>query len=367
MSAEADNEIEVVEEEKVDDWKEINKDIKSEDEDKKYSNDVTNDTDSSDQPSVELAIKMGMSKRPSTVNQKTGHEILWPYCSFSLKQFQMFGVGIYLYFKLLRQLTKLFIFLFILSLPLFLSNLASQKIPKTALMFEQTTIGNLGESTEFDQITYPDYVDISFLSDFDIPVDSDTNSINKADAGVVFGWSDLIGTVTFLLFLIYVNNNQEKEAKATDDANITISDYTVRVKGIPKECYNREEIQHHFQKKNDYGQVVDVAICYNDTGIIRKYIEKSEVMEKHQSAIKKEEKAKKIEAIQKKINKTNQQISKIKRKYSKYAICAYVTFNDVESVKKVLYDYPDTFLARCFMKKRLKFRNKHILKIERAK
>lgn len=323
-------------------------------------------TESDDQPNIDLAVRMSMDKRPSTVNPITGIHVLYSYWSFKTTQFQMFGVGIYLYFKFLKQLAKLFIFLFILSLPLTLSNLASQKIDQTALRFEQTTIGNLGDVEEFDSISYPDYIDMSFLSDFKIQVNANTNSIKKADAGIVFGWSDLIGVISFLLFLVYVDAKLQKEAIATDDANITVSDYTIQVTGLPKECYNREEIQHHFQKKNDYGQVVDVAICYNDTGIIRRYMDKCEVMEKYQSAIKKESKRKKIESLKKKINKINAQISKIKKKYSKYAICAYVTFNDVESVKKVLYDYPDTFLARCFMKKTLKFRNKHKLKISKA-
>ncbi len=65
-----------------------------------------------------------------------------------------------------------------------------------------------------------------------------------------------------------------------------------------------------------------------DTGIIKKYLEKSAVMERYQSAIKKEEKPKKIDILLKKVEKTNKKLSKI---------------NDTQSVRKVLYDYPNTF------------------------
>eukprot|EP01083_Nonionella_stella_P011988 34018_1 len=332
----------------------------------KDRNEVTDDTTTTSS-SVELAIKMSMKKKPSTVDTRTGELVPYQCCSFKLLQFQQFGVGIYLYFKFLKQLTKLFLVLFILSLPLFLSSLGSGKLEKTPMMFEQTSIGNLGESTEYERIHVPSYIPLSFLNNFDfLDFDDETNSFAKQDAGIVFAWSDLIGTLIFLVFLIYVRFNNKKEAQATDEANTTVSDYTVCITGLPKDCYNREELQHHFQNKNDYGQVVDVAICYNDTGIIKKYIEKSSVMERYQSAIKKEEKKKKITALEKKAKKVGKQISKIKRRYSKHCICAYVTFNDAESVKKVLYDYPDTFLARLCMKKTLKFRHKYRVKVSRA-
>ncbi|MCP4990355.1 MAG: hypothetical protein GY928_31255 [Colwellia sp.] len=88
-----------------------------------------------------------------------------------------------------------------------------------------------------------------------------------------------------------------------------------------------------------------------DTGIIKKYLEKSAVMERYQSAIKKEEKPKKIDILLKKVEKTNKKLSKI---------------NDTQSVRKVLYDYPNTFLAKLCLKNKMKFRNKYKLKITPA-
>merc|ERR1719295_1069044 len=118
---------------------------------------------------------------------------------------------------------------------------------------------------------------------------------------MIFAWSDLLGTLIFLVFLLYVQVSQKREARETDDANVTVSDYTVRVEGLPKDCFNREELQHHFQTKNNFGKVVDVAICYNDTGIIRKYLQKSTAMEKHQKALILEEKPKKMASLEKKV------------------------------------------------------------------
>ena len=110
---------------------------------------TTGDSDSelaqkSGQEMIKLAKKRGMKRRPS---HKTAEGEMTEYDvgRFKTKSFQQFGVGIYLYFKFLKQLSKLFLFLFVLSVPLSLSCISSHgKLEKTPLMFEQTTIGNLG-------------------------------------------------------------------------------------------------------------------------------------------------------------------------------------------------------------------------------
>lgn len=329
----------------------------------RQKNDSANSTESSEDM-INLAKRISMAKRPCIKDRNTGELKKHPFCSFGVQQFQQFGIGVYLYFKFLRQLTKLFFVLFLLSTPLFLSCLSGKGLEKTPMKFEQTTVGNLGDSVLFPRIHYPDSVDLSGFSFLDF--DEETHTLDKRDGGMIFAWSDLLGTLIFLLFLYYVAISQEKEAIATDDANTTIADYTICVKGLPRDCYNREELQNHFQKKLGYGQVVDVAICYNDTGIIRKYLEKSAAMENYQRAIVKEEKEKKLKSLEKKRAKTNIKLANIKRKYSKHCICAYITFDDAESVKQVMYDYPRTFLARLCMKEKYKFRNQHKLRIYQA-
>ena len=115
-------------------------------------------------------------------------------------------------------------------------------------------------SEKFDRIQYPSFVPLSGLEGFSfIDYDEDTNSIDKADgilhilspfdlnmfrydptmnmlaaAGMIFAWSDLTGTLIFLVFLIYVKVSQKREAQATDDANVTVSDYTILVEGLPR-------------------------------------------------------------------------------------------------------------------------------------
>ena len=125
-------------------------------------------------------------------------------------------------------MTNLFLFLFILSLPLTLSCISSGKLPETSMKFEQTTVGNLGFSKDFQRIDYPQNIKLSFLNNFNfIDFDEKSNSLNKKDGSYIFAWFDLFGTIIFLIFLIYISYKQKKEAKDTDDANTTISDYTI--------------------------------------------------------------------------------------------------------------------------------------------
>lgn len=108
--------------------------------------DETQETsDKTPQEMIKIAKKRGKSRRPSHKNA-SGEMEEYDVIKFKSIDFQQFGVGIYLYFKFLKQLSKLFLFLFVLSVPLSLSCISSHStLEKTPMMFEQTTIGNLGD------------------------------------------------------------------------------------------------------------------------------------------------------------------------------------------------------------------------------
>lgn len=105
--------------------------------------------------------------------------------------------------------------------------------------------------------------------------------------------------------------------------------------------------------------------CFNDTGIINKYIDKSNIVGQRQSAAKRE-KQNEIKSLDKKLTKINKRLNKKKIKFSKRTICAYVTFNDAEECANCLSDYPNTFLSKLCMPRRLRFRNKYRIKVDKA-
>lgn len=207
-------------------------------------------------PCANISWQKSLAKRPSCKNPSTGKLQLHNYCGFKGKDFQQFGVGIYLYFRFVNQLFRLFMVMFVLSLPLVFSSLASRQIDRTQFAFEQTTIGNLGDIS-IEVIEYPSYVNMK-----DIPLVEkyvlDGNSIDKRDAGVVFAWSDLLATLVFIIFLTKVKASQAVEARIADDSQTTVADFSVRVTHLPKHFYNREELQAFFTQ--NWGKVVDVAM-----------------------------------------------------------------------------------------------------------
>ena len=113
------------------------------------------------------------------------------------------------------------------------------------MMFEQTTIGNLG-AYNVTTIDYHDYIPIL------------SGKINKADMGPIFSGLDLFGALLFLLFLKWTKGAQKKVAQAADDAITTVADYSLRISKLPKDALNREELQVFFEKR--WGPVADVAM-----------------------------------------------------------------------------------------------------------
>ena len=112
-------------------------------------------------------------------------------------------------------------------------------LPESGSKFEQTTIGNLGAST------------VTTAKLFNLSVD-------KSDVGIVFGIFDLLSVIIFLLFLRTVKIQQNKIVKEADDSVISAADYTVRVSDLPRDTFNREELQYFFQ--TNFGDVADVAM-----------------------------------------------------------------------------------------------------------
>ena len=318
---------------------------------KKKLSDSEQRRDSAD-PQMSYALQNRLKNCPS---YKTKDGTLKPYglCSMPTKDFIQFGSGIYLYFRFLKQLTCIFFTLFILGIPLLLVSFYSAKLPPSALQFEQTTVGNLGPANETN-VDMPPWLGV-------VPQIND--QIPKAEIGPVFGILDLVGVIILFLFIQITKTRQQQIANAADDAVITAADYTVHVTGLPNSLYNREELQTFFERR--WGKVADIALCYNNSDIVHKYIQKSSIVNDMKRAQKIEDAAK-YEKLEKKMSKLNTKIFQLKKRFSQRCVCAYVTFEEATTADKVLYDYPNKWYTKMFQPKKLRFRRKHALIVKKA-
>ena len=97
----------------------------------------------------------------------------------------------------------------------------------------------------------------------------------------------------------------------------------------------REEIRQFCETR--WGKVVDVAMCYNDTGVAQRYRSKGELMKKMESDL---ARGKAVSKLERKLDQLDKKIEELKTKMEKRLVCAYVTYNFCEDQEACLRDFP---------------------------
>lgn len=71
--------------------------------------------------------------------------------------------------------------------------------------------------------------------------------------GLLFSGSDFVACVVFLAVAVFIKDRIQSVTAAVDGANVKASDYSVLVRGLPRNA-TMEEVLQHFNKLYDLGE-----------------------------------------------------------------------------------------------------------------
>lgn len=133
------------------------------------------------------------------------------------------GIGMELYFRLLRVLGLCFAYKTIFSMPVLVFAVQGDFVPDFGNRFAMTTIGNLGNLAQGIQ-----------QADRLVVVGCQGQELSKLTP--YFGWLDFIGTLMFTCYIIYFRFRVlPRMAKVDDAENITCRDFAVMIENLPPE------------------------------------------------------------------------------------------------------------------------------------
>ncbi|KAK3260482.1 hypothetical protein CYMTET_30559, partial [Cymbomonas tetramitiformis] len=112
---------------------------------------------------------------------------------------------------------------------------------------QTTTLGNLGEIYEVHNETQPDGTVTNITSDSKLSLGMDMTLLKK-DVLVYEAYLDLLAISLFTFFLAFIKKQQEKLAVAVDEQTVTISDYTVELRGLPRDVEDKEEVAGYMER-----------------------------------------------------------------------------------------------------------------------
>jgi Calcium-dependent channel, 7TM region, putative phosphate len=300
--------------------------------------------------SIESAIKY--RNETCIRNFKDGKYYPYPIFGTSLKTLGEHGVGLELYFKLIKSLGVLFFIISCISIyPIYENNLGSG-----------LSAGDIRERWDTWNVSNLDIV--TTQSDLDN---------NNSELLKIF-ICDAVCSSLFIICIMVFRSHSNKTVTANYQDTISLADYSVEVKGLPGDA-SQSHVLEHFSK---FGAVKEVYLARSYGGILSYYKERASLsydlayyrlLEKNgkKNPIKIAKILKKIENFDRKIelneknsDKTNDELPVIR---------GFIVFEEMSTKKKCLNDYEkDKNCCKRLknQKATLKFLGKFPLRVQRT-
>jgi len=219
----------------------------------------------------------------STGRHCSYHGCLADGCNFLLEgsasEMARYGPGMSLYFKNLKWMFWVFLLCSLIMTPQIYFNALGNDINSITLY--KTTLGNLVDgSVDFSF----DFVDANLSLNVEIPGlscqveggDVQGCQIERAGLGVTYAYLDLTLTVFFFICVLWLQKFVKREPKEVAAHFITLDQYTIFVKKVPKGC-GENTLAIYFE--NMTGEYVrDVALAQDNGELIELYKERGEVL-----------------------------------------------------------------------------------------
>jgi hypothetical protein len=170
-------------------------------------------------PSLKRSMSLLQQQDEKAAHEgKTPHYRPYDWTKFS--DFEQFGVGVWLYFKFLVKLYRVFFFLALMTIPTLLVCYNGKSLSNGVSVTKQVdsfTIGNIGTTINATMVTLP-WIDQTY----------EKTSIANYMAGI-----DWAAAAILLLFIWFHSREEESDTQDADDRSLTAADYTLKVLNLP--------------------------------------------------------------------------------------------------------------------------------------
>lgn len=272
--------------------------------------------------------------------------------STSLNQIGEFGLGLELYLRFLRRMSYAF----------FLISLTS---------IYSIYLNSQGQGLKAGSIRQR--WDILTVANTELVNSSDDIEDNKSTLQKLF-ICDIICSALLIVFIIIYQIECSAITRKHGKKSVTVSDFTIEIKGIPRNFCDKSIVSDHFSQ---FGLVHDVVLAKEYKGILSAYKKRSDLMEDKAHYLVLKAKGK---SVDKKLRKNQQNIEKLDFEIDKNekssslkhdelpTLRAYLVFENMNSRKECLLAYKqDTnFCGTLKRSSRFMLIDKYPMKVKKA-
>jgi len=278
------------------------------------------------------------------------------------------GAGLVLYLHLVRGLALTFSAMTVFFLVNIVINSLGNEYSSDANM-ERTMLGNFGSvatvGLECESENLGSCMPVVYSNR---TMDMAGEAVDKEEVIVAEAIMDVLGLLPLVVFLVWMYRKQDAIVADVDANSVTVDDYTVLVKGLPKIASDTSLLQH----MERFGQVVEVQLgrdvgnMLNLTmrrGALAKRIE-SQLAKQHQASEKGNNRAvsaaeARSKVLVSEVRDINKQVREmIAHAGEAEAAMAFVTFREEQAYMACLQSKPQFWYERLFADKSVKFEGK---------
>lgn len=228
--------------------------------------------------------------------------------------------------------------------------------------------------------------------EFDVKFFDGDFSIARAELGFWLSIVEVVFVVAFFVMYHYLRRSEVDEIE--DKKELTAADYTVFVPSVPDDI-NVFHLERELRRvlKNaairapsvlyqlNQVEIADVNFGSKDTKLLDAFIKRGKLIRKLDARLKKQKAIENSAKKQKQVDNAWKSVKKIQRKIREndayitaleqtseetHAVCAYVTFEDIEGTNRAKLQYPDNFFYWCCQSRSKRLYNQHRIRLRGA-